>query len=324
MLPLNYNFLMGHKVHNIVDCFPYFNEKELLELRINLLKDYVDKFVIVDANYTHSGNKKEYTLKKTISELKLPSEKIEVIEVDLSEECLPDCDFYDEHFLNTSQKTSRERFQRDVISKCLDTNNFSEETIFIISDCDEIINPKYIDTYKKACYDNPQFIFKADLVYLEGKCNCRLYCSDSPDIPAEWRYSLFFCNKNQLKNMSLSAIRGGVYDYLIRWVYSGDDRIKDVGWHFSWMGSNQNRILKSKSFCHYNQEIDTLKYSNYSNVEMENFLLEYNFSEGEICPSGNIGMIIKQYPLENLPQIIFDLPRVKQFLLPQLAYNGTN
>ena len=30
----------------IVDCFPYFNEKELLELRINLLYDHVDKFII--------------------------------------------------------------------------------------------------------------------------------------------------------------------------------------------------------------------------------------------------------------------------------------
>ena len=39
----------------IIDSFLYFNEKELLELRINLLYDYVDKFIIFDANRTHTG-----------------------------------------------------------------------------------------------------------------------------------------------------------------------------------------------------------------------------------------------------------------------------
>lgn len=39
----------------VIDCFPYFHEKELLELRINLLNYHVDKFIITDANCTHSG-----------------------------------------------------------------------------------------------------------------------------------------------------------------------------------------------------------------------------------------------------------------------------
>ena len=42
----------------IYDCFTFFDEKMLLEFRLNYLSAYVDKFVIAEANYTHSGNPK--------------------------------------------------------------------------------------------------------------------------------------------------------------------------------------------------------------------------------------------------------------------------
>ena len=71
---------------SIIDYFPFFNEKELLELRVNLLKDYVDKFIISEANKTHSGNPKKFICKDLIKELKLPVEKIQVIEVDIPED----------------------------------------------------------------------------------------------------------------------------------------------------------------------------------------------------------------------------------------------
>ena len=43
----------------IYDCFTFFDEKMLLEFRLNYLSAYVDKFVIAEANYTHSGNPKK-------------------------------------------------------------------------------------------------------------------------------------------------------------------------------------------------------------------------------------------------------------------------
>ena len=46
----------------IIDAFSYFNEEELLELRLNYLGDLVDKFLIVEANITHQGKKKGWNL----------------------------------------------------------------------------------------------------------------------------------------------------------------------------------------------------------------------------------------------------------------------
>ena len=63
----------------LIDCFPYFNERELLELRVSLLKDHVDGFLIADADRTHRGEPKAFTCAETIKELGLPDELIEVI-----------------------------------------------------------------------------------------------------------------------------------------------------------------------------------------------------------------------------------------------------
>ena len=43
---------------NIYDCFMYFDEDLLLDLRLNVLDKYVKKFVITEATYTHNGAKK--------------------------------------------------------------------------------------------------------------------------------------------------------------------------------------------------------------------------------------------------------------------------
>ena len=44
----------------IYDCVIFFNELDLLEVRLNELKNVVDKFVIVEASFTHSSKPKEF------------------------------------------------------------------------------------------------------------------------------------------------------------------------------------------------------------------------------------------------------------------------
>ena len=43
----------------IYDCFQYFNEDHMVELRMNILNDYVDFFVISESTKTHQGDKKK-------------------------------------------------------------------------------------------------------------------------------------------------------------------------------------------------------------------------------------------------------------------------
>ena len=71
----------------IVDCFPWFAPygEELLYLRVNLLKEHVDKFIIVESNKTHSGQPVERKFPEVARKLGLPIEKIIYIEHDIPE-----------------------------------------------------------------------------------------------------------------------------------------------------------------------------------------------------------------------------------------------
>ena len=42
----------------IIDCITYFNEPLLFEIRLNILNEYVDEFLVCEAKYTHAGNEK--------------------------------------------------------------------------------------------------------------------------------------------------------------------------------------------------------------------------------------------------------------------------
>ena len=43
----------------IYDCFMFFDEEMLLDLRLNIMNKYVDKFIITEATYMHSGKPKK-------------------------------------------------------------------------------------------------------------------------------------------------------------------------------------------------------------------------------------------------------------------------
>ena len=64
----------------IYDCFMFYDEKLLLEIRFNILNKFVDKFVITEAKYLHNGDEKK--LNFNINEFKQFKNKIEYIVVD--------------------------------------------------------------------------------------------------------------------------------------------------------------------------------------------------------------------------------------------------
>ena len=268
----------------IVDCFPYFNEKEILELRINLLYDKVDKFIICDANKTHSGKEKEFTCKKVIEKLNLPTDKIQVVEVDLPS--------YEEE----NNAWVRERMQRNAAASFIDEND-----VCIISDCDEIINPNLIDYYVSGAKKYSDNIVRIPMAYLHGRPDLRVY--DLNNKPIIWG-APFICLKHHLEKYTLSDIResyalGTNHLEFIDIFFTQNGEVEDSGWHFGWMGNIDRLKIKNDSFLHWDEVL----------VD-ENFVPEENSFD---C-LGRENHILKKYPIENLPTKIWDLPRVKEFL----------
>jgi len=268
----------------IIDCFPYFNEKELLELRINLLHDKVDKFIICDANKTHKGTSKPFTCKNTLQELGLLSDKIQVVEVNLPS--------YDEE----SDAWVRERAQRNAAAEFI-----KEDDVCIVSDCDEIISPNFVEYYVRVAQNHPQNILRIPLVFLMGRGDLRTY--DESGNPVLWN-APYLCLSSHLKRYTLSDIRESHalsthhLDYPDLFTYD-NGIIEDAGWHFSWMGDESRIKTKSESFLHWDEI--SLK---------EDYLPKENSTD---C-LGRQNHILKKYSINLLPEKVFELSNVTQFL----------
>lgn len=308
------------KKNMVVDYFIYFNEKELLELRINMLKDYVDKFVIVDADKTFTGKPKPFTCKDTLNQLGLWDEnKIEIIELNLHSDD-DDVEYTDnDKFYNHNDDTkmrvgSRERIQRDALLSIL--HKFNDDTVFIVSDCDEIINPSNISYISNIVRTNQNIIIKIPLCYLQGRADLRVYDSIT-NKPYEWDCSMFMATKRQLSTNTPNDIRSNFnISYPISYVGEGPVRYEDLGWHFSWMGGVERNKIKSHSYSHYDHDFDFIVYKKCSGKEMDSFIESHIPKEGSIAVSGHVNSVLKKYSTSNLPQEIFKLPGVKEFLLP--------
>jgi hypothetical protein len=289
----------------IVDCFPYFNEKELLELRIKLLYDKVDKFIICDGNYTQSGIPKEYSCKKTLTELGIFNDKIIVVEVNMPS------------LQEEKNCWVRERLQRNAAESFIDDGD-----VCFVGDCDEIINPKHIDYYVSTAKQHPNNILRVPLVYLIGRADLRVY--DEFNNPRKWNTS-FMCLSEHLKTCTLSEIRESHSMQKFNIPFSdifitNNGKVEDAGWHFSWMGNSEILKEKSKSSMHV-QDYVSDSVAQFGTEEMMEFLNQYIPEENSTDPLGRKNHILKKYSLNNLPSILFELPRVKNYLLPEHKIN---
>ena len=134
---------------NIYDCFSYWDEDLLLDLRLNLLDKYVDYFVIVEGNKTWQNNPK----KLQFSSEKHKKFKNKIIYIPVED--MPDGD----------NPYLRENFQRNAISRGL--INANDDDIIIISDLDEIPNPNSLNFFKTkmryAVFKQMHFYYKLNL-----------------------------------------------------------------------------------------------------------------------------------------------------------------
>jgi beta-1,4-mannosyl-glycoprotein beta-1,4-N-acetylglucosaminyltransferase len=108
----------------IYDCFTFFNELDLLEIRLNILYEKVDFFVIVEANKTHTGKDKPFYVQESFARFERFKEKIKYIQVT---------------DMPSGNAWTLENFQRNCIMRGLD--KLADDDIVAISDLDEIINP---------------------------------------------------------------------------------------------------------------------------------------------------------------------------------------
>ena len=114
----------------VIDVFPFFNELDILEMRLNILDPYVDYFIISEATKTFSGMDKPLFYDENKERFSKFSHKIihNIVEDTTSSELHP---------------YQRDVFQKDKIKDVV-LENSSEDDIIIWSDVDEVPNPEAI------------------------------------------------------------------------------------------------------------------------------------------------------------------------------------
>jgi beta-1,4-mannosyl-glycoprotein beta-1,4-N-acetylglucosaminyltransferase len=221
----------------IYDCFTYFNEDLILDLRFNILFDKVDYFVIIEGNKTHSGKtkKKNFQIEK-FSKFK---KKIKY--------------FFIENMPNDNNSWELENFQRNQIMLGLKKAN--KEDLILISDCDEIPNLKTIRNIDLKKIKNNIFVFEQKCFYY--KLNL-LNPGSNP-----W-HGTKLVRYDFLKESTPQNIRNYKIKQYPFWRIDRPKNaiiLKNGGWHFSFL-NNINKIKhKLESFAHteFNKNIFTNK-----------------------------------------------------------------
>jgi len=124
----------------IYDCFQFFNEENILDLRLNILNEYVDFFVIVESTTDHQGNTKKLNFE--IEKFKKFKKKIIYRVVEDTEQIIKK--------KHIGQNSLVERHQRNSIMKALKNSN--DDDLIIISDVDEIPDLSKLNLFNKKNY----------------------------------------------------------------------------------------------------------------------------------------------------------------------------
>lgn len=317
----------------LVDYFPYFAPygDELLDLRVNLLRDHVDYFVIAESSRTHSGTPVPYMFPRAAEKLGLPMDRIIYVQDEIPHD--EDLQILEIDVMNTyenawrdgaqrlaSQRARvRERLQKDALLKVLD--RFSDDTVFIHGDYDEVMNPRENLRYiADRCRLNPERIYKLPMVLLESRADLRVHDRHT-GTPVAWDHSAFVATKLQLQQSTPTQIRSErQISFEIHHITENGVVCQDLGWHFSWMGGSRTRQIKSQSYAHFQDGFSWMpqdKFTSFQDPRFQKWTQEHHYTDGSIPPSGNRDQVLRSYPHECLPSMIFEKESLRNFFFAQ-------
>ena len=224
----------------VYDCFIFFNENMLTEIRFNILNKYVDYFVICESYYDHRGNVKGYLF--DIKKFENFKDKIIYLKI--------------EKFPDNIGIWERQDYQRNYLLRGL--KNINKKDIVIYSDADEIINPKLIakfaDIKNNVVICNQYcFYYKLNLLSDQYKKTWQ----GSRIVKFEFLKSFSWLRSIDKKNLKYSFFRFDKFKRI--------QIFEDGGWHFSYLMSEKEIQKKIKAWTH--SELDTAENNNLETIK---------------------------------------------------------
>ena len=231
----------------IFDCFMYFDEEVVVDVRLNTLNEFVDYFVIVESRFTHKGDLRELKFNHKKFE-KFKDKIIYVIDDQIysqTEEIKPLDNEGEKSRKYIFNAAYRENGQRNLISKGL--SGADNEDLILISDVDEI--PK-LNNVNLKMINKKIILFKQDMFYY--KFNLHL-----PNLI--WTGTKACKKKHLINPQWLRNIKDRKYSFFrfdtffSKTKYTDIKIINDGGWHFSNIKTAKEIEFKLKSYLHHRE-----------------------------------------------------------------------
>jgi len=280
----------------------FFDEEMLLDLRLNIMNKYVDKFVITEATYMHSGKPKKLLF--DINNFSKFKDKIIYKVVDEQPLSIESLNYEDNNkedtrgqkLVNNSNK--REHYQRDMAIESL--KDLEPEDIILVNDIDEIpnlekINLRKIDK-KITIFKQNVFLYKFNLLYEGLTWYGSRACKKKHFISPQWL--------RDVKHKKYSPIRIDTLFSKIK--YSSIYHVENGGWHFSNIKSPEDIEKKFLNYLHHQEfEYSGLNLTNIRKIMKEKKIL-YEHGVDQTKNKLISSKTLKKVTLNEMPKYLKD------------------
>ncbi len=256
----------------IFDCITFFDNNFIFDFRYNVLKNYVDYFIICESIFDHRGNPKK---KKFIKKDYYDDKKIKYF-------------LLEEPFPNNTSIWENQAIQREFLLKSID---FAEDEDFIFfSDPDEIPRPEILKNFN---------LKKKYGIFLQTCFNFKFNLFNKYESP--WEGTRVSRKKN-LK--SINFLRQKVKSKNLKYNFYRIDKEKNIqifdnaGWHFNNILSPDEISIKLKTFAH--SEFATENYSSPSTIKQKIDERMDLFGRGHVYKKIKIDDTFPEYLKNNL------------------------
>jgi beta-1,4-mannosyl-glycoprotein beta-1,4-N-acetylglucosaminyltransferase len=260
----------------IYNTFPFFNELDLLEIRLNELYDVVDYFVIIEGERTHQNEPKPLYYQENKERYAKFQDKI--IHLVLSEENFNDDSYYNEII------------SFDAFTHALDATDAQDDDIVIIECADEITKAEVVVELAKS-YTQPCFIEAHNFCY---------YLNARFEEGGEYWWTGPIISVGHMKQFDRKTRRC--------WEWGRNPQncapsstLIDIplphAWHFTFMGGKEDVLAKATSYVH----------TEFNHFTEEDYQASIDNLQDPFKRTGAMShKFVEMYPLEKLPKYVQD------------------
>jgi beta-1,4-mannosyl-glycoprotein beta-1,4-N-acetylglucosaminyltransferase len=227
----------------IIDGFSFYNELDMLECRLDTMNDSVDQFILVEATHSHAGKEKPLFYEENKERYAKWAHKIIHVIVRDMPRVFPNVDY------EKDEQWKNEHHQRNCIERGLEGLDLSPDDILLVSDLDEIFNPRFLAKVRSR---------EVPVYYTGVMMDCYYYNLHNFMTPYWVAARLITLKAIKELNRTLTELR------------LNDARDANIihdhgGWHFSYFGDTA--FIKNKLLNFAHQEFNTAQYTSEERID---------------------------------------------------------